>query len=256
MPSSSVKSPSRPAPKPARAAAPAKPDSKAPTSGAATLAAILDELKRRGTAQNVKIYKRHGASEPIFGVSFAHLDALAKKIGPNQELAAALWGSRNFDAMNLAAKIAQPEALTGRNLQDFIKSVNSHSISCSFAALAASAPAAVTCIPGWIRARDEYTRAAGYDTLAAMMKNGVDLSDEYLASLVDTIEREIHASPNRARHSMNGALIAIGGYRPSLRARVLAAAKRIGKVEVDHGETDCKTPEVAAYIAKMAARKG
>lgn len=253
MPTSSVKSPSRPVSKAATAAA--KPASKASSTAAPTLASVMDELKRHGSAQNVKTYKRHGATEPIFGVSFANLDAMAKKIGPNQELAAALWGSRNFDAMNLAAKIAQPETLTGRNLQDLIKSVNSHSISGSFAVLAAAAPAAVTCIPGWIRARDEYTRAAGYDTLSAMMKNGVDLSDEYLASLVDTIEREIHTSPNRARHSMNGALIAIGGYRPSLRSRVLAAAKRIGKVEVDHGDTSCKTPDIAAYISKMAARK-
>jgi 3-methyladenine DNA glycosylase AlkD len=259
MPTSSVKPPSRPAPKPAKGpqapkAAPHSAAKSAP-SGAATLASILDELKRRGTAQNVKVYRRQGAAEPLFGVSVANLDALAKKIGPSQELAAALWGTRNFDAMTLAAKIAQPETLTGRNLQDLIKSVNSHPISCSFAALAAAAPGAVTCIPGWIGARDELTRAAGYDTLAAMLKNGVDLSDEYLSGLVDTIEREIRTSPNRARYSMNGALIAIGGYRPSLRSRALAAAKRIGKVEVDHGDTSCKTPDAAAYIAKMAARK-
>jgi len=31
----------------------------------------------------------------------------------------------------------------------------------------------------------------------------------------------------------------------------LAAAKRIGKVEVDHGETGCKTPDAAAYIRKV-----
>jgi 3-methyladenine DNA glycosylase AlkD len=257
MPASSVKSASRPAPKAAKPPAPVKP---APKAGAKpdaphTAATILAELERLGTAQNVKTYRKHGAVDPIFGVSFAHLDALAKKIGPNQELAAALWATRNFDAMNLAAKIAQPESLTGRNLQDLIKSVNSHSTSGSFAVLAAGSPAAVTCIPGWTGARQEYTRAAGYDTLAAMLKNGVSLSDEYLSGLVDTIEREIHASPNRARYSMNGALIAIGGYRPSLRSRALAAAKRIGKVEVDHGETSCKTPDAAAYIAKMASRK-
>jgi 3-methyladenine DNA glycosylase AlkD len=257
MPNSSVKSAKGP-----RAAKPiAKPGAKPsaeskPGPVAPTLASVMAELERLGTAQAVKTYRRHGAVDPVFGVSYAHLDALAKRIGPNQELAAALWLSRNFDAMNLAAKIAQPATLTGRNLQDLIKGVNSYPASCSFAAVAGASPAAVTCIPGWTRARDEYTRAAGYDTLATMLKNGVDLSDEYVSGLIDTIEREIHASPNRARHSMNNALIAIGGYRPSLRARVLGAAKRIGKVEVDHGDTSCKTPDAAAYIAKMVARKG
>lgn len=56
-----------------------------------------------------------------------------------------------------------------------------------------------------------------------------------------TIEKEIHSRKNRVRHAMNGALISIGFRRPSLTKQALAAAKRIGKVEVDHGETGCKT---------------
>jgi len=35
----------------------------------------------------------------------------------------------------------------------------------------------------------------------------------------------------------------------------LAAAKRIGKVEVDHGETSCKTPDASTYIRKAVARR-
>jgi hypothetical protein len=49
---------------------------------------------------------------------------------------------------------------------------------------------------------------------------------------------------------MNMALIAIGVRSAGLRKLALAAAKRIGKVEVDHGDTSCKTPDAAAYIAK------
>ena len=33
----------------------------------------------------------------------------------------------------------------------------------------------------------------------------------------------------------------------------LAAAKRIGKVEINHGDTACKTPDAAAYIKKTVA---
>ena len=33
----------------------------------------------------------------------------------------------------------------------------------------------------------------------------------------------------------------------------LAAAKAIGKVTVDHGQTSCRTPDAAAYIAKTLA---
>lgn len=54
---------------------------------------------------------------------------------------------------------------------------------------------------------------------------------------------------------MNSALIAIGIYRDSLREEALSIARKIGKVTVDHGETNCKTPEAEAYILKGLARR-
>ena len=52
---------------------------------------------------------------------------------------------------------------------------------------------------------------------------------------------------------MNLAVIAIGCRSPGLRKAALAAAKRIGKVEVDHGDTACKTPDAAEYIQRSWA---
>ena len=53
---------------------------------------------------------------------------------------------------------------------------------------------------------------------------------------------------------MNNALIAIGCV-PRFTARATAVAKRIGAVEVDHGETGCKTPDAASYIKKVLAHQ-
>lgn len=36
--------------------------------------------------------------------------------------------------------------------------------------------------------------------------------------------------------------------------KVKAAAKKIGKVEVDHGNTACKTPEIIATIEKIEGK--
>jgi hypothetical protein len=55
---------------------------------------------------------------------------------------------------------------------------------------------------------------------------------------------------------MNNAVIAIGLVNDGLKAKALATAGRIGKVEIDHGDTSCKTPDAAEYILKSAARKG
>ena len=49
---------------------------------------------------------------------------------------------------------------------------------------------------------------------------------------------------------MNQAVISIGVRNETLQEKALAAARAIGKVKVDHGETSCKTPDAAAYIKK------
>ncbi len=54
---------------------------------------------------------------------------------------------------------------------------------------------------------------------------------------------------------MNMALIAIGLRSDSLEAQAVAAAQRIGKVIVDHGQTNCKTPAAIPYIEKAKAHR-
>jgi hypothetical protein len=68
------------------------------------------------------------------------------------------------------------------------------------------------------------------------------------------IEKQIHRAKNYTRYSMNNAMIAIGGSMPALTATALATARKIGTVDVDHGDTQCATPDATAYIGKMVAR--
>jgi hypothetical protein len=49
------------------------------------------------------------------------------------------------------------------------------------------------------------------------------------------------------------ALIAIGCRNAVLRKSVTAASKRIGKIEIDQGDTYCKTPEVVPTLDKAWA---
>jgi 3-methyladenine DNA glycosylase AlkD len=69
---------------------------------------LLRELESAGTAQNRKIYARHGVKRPTFGVSFANLHALAKRINLDHGLGRELWASGNYAARILATMIADP----------------------------------------------------------------------------------------------------------------------------------------------------
>ena len=107
----------------------------------------------------------------------------------------------------------------------------------------------------WMADEGEWTQAAGWAVLAGLANDREDLDDAFFLEHLATIEREIHPARNRVRHEMNKALIAIALRNPALRGPSTAAASRIGKVVVDHGETGCKTPDAIAYVAKVLQRK-
>src|SRR5688572_6505999 len=75
-------------------------------------AEVLGTLKKLGKPKTAEIYRRHGATGDVYGVSFAELGALTKQIKTDHALAQALWKSGNLDARTLALMIADPAALT------------------------------------------------------------------------------------------------------------------------------------------------
>jgi hypothetical protein len=108
----------------------------------------------------------------------------------------------------------------------------------------------------WMKAADEQSREMGYSVFAFRLKGDPDsISDRDAEKVLATVEKDIHRSPNWVRYAMNNAVIAIGVFKPALRQQTLAAAKRIGKVDVDHGDTHCKTPDAVGYIEKASKRK-
>jgi 3-methyladenine DNA glycosylase AlkD len=107
----------------------------------------------------------------------------------------------------------------------------------------------------WTQSKKEWIGQAGWNLLARLAMKDEELPDGYFENYLGIIEREIHSSKNRVKHTMNGALISIGIRNGKLEKKALAVAKKIGKVEVDHGETNCKTPDAAEYIRKARQRK-
>jgi 3-methyladenine DNA glycosylase AlkD len=215
----------------------------------------LDTLKALGNEQFRKTYRRHGAGEDVYGVSTAHLKDLQKKVKIDQDLAAGLWNSGNHDARILAAKVADPERLDLKTLDAWAAGLRNYIEIDALAEVAARSPQAHEAMERWLASDQEWIEAAGWKALAHLARTEGALPDAELGGYLATIERDLHGSPNRVRHEMNSAVIAIGAYHPALTAKALAAAARIGKVEVDHGDTDCKTPDAAAYIRKVLERK-
>ena len=214
----------------------------------------MRELKSVGTAQNREVYPRHGVQGELFGVSYANLEKLRKKIGTDHALARALWATANHDARILASMIADPAEISAADVDAWVADLDNYVVADAFVGLVARSPLAHSRMKKWVRSKKEFVASAGWGLLA-QLTGSPELSDDDLLGHLQTIESKIHAAPNHARHSMNQALICIGVRGPALRAEALAAAKRVGVVEVDHGQTSCKTPDAADYIRKTVAHQ-
>jgi 3-methyladenine DNA glycosylase AlkD len=232
---------------------PAKKPAKAPPTRM-TLAETMRELKKAGSAQTRKTYARHGAAEPMFGVSFAVLKTLTKRIDVDHELALALWDTGNFDARNLAVKIVDPAKLTSADLDRWARETSASRMCGGYVGmLAAEGPHGAKKAVEWLASNDGRQRGAAWPLLGQLAQRDETTPDAFFEKRLAEIERTIHAAPNSEREGMNMAVIMIGCRNPRMRKAAIAAAKRIGKVEVDHGDTACKTPDAAEYIEKCWA---
>jgi 3-methyladenine DNA glycosylase AlkD len=218
-----------------------------------TAAEVLAELRSLGKEPTRAIYGRHGIRNEVLGVSYADLDKLARRIKTNQDLAIALWDTGIHDARILATKIADPGEMDAQALDRWITGVTNYLEADAVAGVAARSSSAPELMERWLASDREWTSRAGWSVLGRLALNGADLPDSFFEPHLSTIEREIHDRPNRVREAMNSILIAIGCRNDALEAQALAIAKRIGKVHVDHGETNCKTPDAAEYIKKTRA---
>jgi len=220
------------------------------------ITAILDELRALGSEQTLKIYRRHGLKGEAFGVKYGDLEKLAKRLKKSPELAHGLWASGNHDASVLACKIADPASLERASLERWVGEINRVLVA-DFSNLVARGPLAQDLASDWTGApQPDLTQVTGWFVVAALATKSEGIPKIWFEPSLGRIEPEIAEAPDRVSLALNEALIAIGGRNdPGLRDTAVAIAERIGKVEVDQGETGCETPDAASYIGKIWLRR-
>jgi 3-methyladenine DNA glycosylase AlkD len=216
---------------------------------------VMAALAAAGSEQTRKTYARHGVTRQMYGVSCAALEKLRKSIKIDHELAQQLWKTGIHDAQVLATMIDDPSQTSAVSLTRWVGDADDPLLCAFVSKFASKTSSAAACFEEWSQSDNDWTSATGWTVLAELAGSDSELSDAFFQKQLKTIEQHIHTAKNRTRYAMNSALIGIGIRNPALQKQALAAAARIGKVEVDHGDTSCKTPDAIAYIKKAAARK-
>ncbi|MHA7634047.1 DNA alkylation repair protein [Corallococcus sp. M7] len=220
-----------------------------------TLEETMRELERLGTEQTRKTYLRHGAPQPLSGVNFGPLTVLKKRVGTDAALARALWASGHTEARLLATMVVDAPAMPWKELDAWAKGLDWHTLTDVFVTnVVLRSPHAAKALT-WTQSKSEWVGRAGWQSLAALLMKTKVLAGEDLLPWVKRIEQELPGAKNRVREAMNSALIAVGSTGGAVQTAALATAKRLGRVEVDHGDTACETPDAAQYIQKIQARK-
>ncbi|MCB0496001.1 MAG: DNA alkylation repair protein [Cyclobacteriaceae bacterium] len=223
---------------------------------------ILATLEELGTAQNRKVYKRHGAPDTMFGVSYANFAKLKKEIqspegkkGVNQNIAEELWDTGNMDARVLACMIAEPKKSTKQLVRHWAAEISYYPLADELATLISQTDYAEKLTKEWIEDDREYVRRIGWYIVAKQIKAKKFKEDNYYSSFIKIGAKILQSSPNRAKEAINNTLIAIGGINEELRKEVEAAAQIIGPVEIDHGDTSCQTFVIEDYLERIWLRK-
>ena len=219
---------------------------------------ILSELKKKGSEKTRSTYARHGLpKERTFGVSVAELKVIAKTIKGQQALACQLYETGKMEAMYLAGLVADGSQMTKKQLQAWAEGSWSMPMISEYTVPWVAVENAEACrlAMEWVKSKKEQVAASGWCTYSGIVATKADevLDLAEIEGLLRSVVKEIGGEQNRVRHTMNGFVIAVGSYVKPLLKQAKATAKEIGDVSVDVGDTACKVPVAAAYIAKVEA---
>lgn len=220
-----------------------------------TCGQLMIQLKKLGKESHRKTFIRHGApADRIFGVPVGDLKPIQKKIQKNYELALELFETGNADAQYLAGLVADESQMKRSDFNRWARTASWSMIGMScVAGVAADSPHAIALGTKWIDAKQEKIAMIGWPTLAGhfSVTPDEDLDLKRIESLLNRVVKEIHGERNGVKEAMNAFVMAVGCYVAPLKNKALQAAKKIGKVDVDVGDTACKIHLAEDYIKKV-----
>jgi 3-methyladenine DNA glycosylase AlkD len=196
-----------------------------------TVRLILADLERRGLRKNRDGMARYGiVAKKAFGVSVSDLRAMAKKIGRDHGLAAALWKTRWYEARLLAVFVDDPAKVTSRQMDSWAKGFENWA-DCDTACfhLFDKTPFAWTKIEQWSRSDAELVKRAAFALLASVALHDKTEKDAPFVKSFRLIVCAAGDDRNFVKKGVSWALRGIGHRNPKLRAAAMRVAGELAQ---------------------------
>ena len=194
-----------------------------------TCAAVMREMKALADPRVREKMAYFGVNVPkAYGVSTPVLQALAKHIGKNHQLAQEIWETGIHEARILATFIGESEKVTAAEMERWVRDFDSWDVvdaACCY--LYAQANPAWKKVAAWNGRREEFVKRASFSLVAYLSYKDKTASDTRFIRFLRVIEREAHDERNFVRKAVNWALRNIGKKNLRLNREAIRAAERI-----------------------------
>lgn len=211
-----------------------------------TVETVLAELRQAGSEENRAGMKRFGIQvDRAFGVPMAFIRPLAKKIGKNPALSAALWETGWHEARILAGLIADPKQISRAQMDDWVSDFNSWDLCDQVCAVFARTDHATEKIAAYAADEREFVRRAGFAMIAWRAVHAKKAPDSEFLGYLDLIADKAGDPRNYVFKAVSWALRQIGKRSQALHQPALALAERLA----------ASTDKTERRIGKEASRE-
>lgn len=192
--------------------------------------AALHWLKRNGSKKiRDEMGPKYGVHvEKAFGVSMANMKILAKQLGRNHELAAALWKTGWYEARMIASMVDQPDAVTSMQMDAWCRDFDNWGI-CDTVCfnLFDRTPHAWKKVGQWSRKSGEFQKRTAFALLWSLTVHDKLAGDEKFIDGLRLIELAADDERHFVKKAVNMALRAIGKRNLALNKAATASAHRL-----------------------------
>lgn len=189
----------------------------------------LKWLKRNATKATLDGMARYAIpSDKALGVSMSTIQKLAKQLGRNHALAAALWETDVYEARMLAAYVEEPAKVTAAQMDRWCRDFDNWAICDTLCfALFDRTPHAWQKVALWSDKRAEYVKRAAFALLWGLTVHDKQADNDQFIQGLHFIERAATDERHFVKKSVNMALRATGKRNAALNAAAVAVARRL-----------------------------
>jgi 3-methyladenine DNA glycosylase AlkD len=194
---------------------------------------VLAALRSKARPEQLAGMARYGMTvDRRLGVSIPGLRQMAKELGRDHQLALDLWESGIAEARILASMVDEPQKLTGRQMDQWVKDFDSWDVCDQVCMnLFEKVPLAWKKIPEWALREEEFVKRAAFALLACLASHDKKAEDQRFMELLPLIVRGSTDNRNFVRKAVNWALRNIGKRNPSLNKAAIETAREVRQVD-------------------------